>query len=78
MFFKAIDAAAWSVSPLSGLGLLGQLVIHIPLSFVGNLVPQGVSSPLLRDIRIAFEVVLIGVPLIVATPLISDLSEDTE
>ncbi|MGF6483814.1 hypothetical protein QFZ91_006041 [Paraburkholderia sp. JPY419] len=39
--------------------------MHIPPSFVGNLVPQWVSSPLLPDIRIGFEVVLIGAPLTV-------------
>ena len=78
MFFKAIDATTWGVSLLCGLNLLGRFVIHIPLSFVGNLVPKGIGSPLLQNISVGFEVVLIVAPLIVAAMLGSDLSEETE
>jgi hypothetical protein len=78
MFFSAIDAAAWSVSLLCVLNLLGQLVIRIPLRFVVNLVPKGVESSLLQNMLAGFEVVLIGAPLIVAAMLSRELHLDEE
>jgi hypothetical protein len=78
MFFKAIDATTCGISLLFGLDLVGRLVIHIPLSFVGTLVPKGIGSPLLQTILVGLEVVLIVAPLIVAALLSSELSEEAE
>ena len=77
MLFKAGAVAAWLLSLLCGLNILGQLVTRIPLRFVGNLVPKGVESLLLQNMMVGFEIVLIGAPLIVAAMLSRELSEQT-
>jgi hypothetical protein len=77
MLFKALATAAWFLSLLCGLNILGHLVTRIPLRFVGNLVPKGVESLLLQNMMVGFEVVLIGGPFIVAAMLSRELSEET-
>jgi hypothetical protein len=62
MLFKAAATAAWFLSLLCGLNILGPLVARIPLRFVGNLVPKGRKSLPLQNMLVGFQVVVIGAP----------------
>jgi hypothetical protein len=74
--FGAIDAALCTVFLLFGLDLIGQIVVHIPLFFVRNMVPRGVESPLLQHVLVGFTVMLIAGLMIVVAMLRRELRED--